>query len=364
MEEFEVPPGGLTLNDYYTVSCMDNTYNLMFDAAGIPPLKYEIIEKDGTPFYKDNGNDPVFVNLAEGTYKVKLSDSCGNSIIANVKVNRNKLPVIKPSNLCEGANGKLYIDGLSFMNIEWSKDGVVISPSATNNNTLTFTPYHSATHAGLYEAKITYQPNPNSCISNTISFNLVAGTESNPNAGTGQTVTIDKNDVTSGIDLFSYLTPPYDNYGEWVEVSNSGLLVDNIWYAELASANTYTFNYVVDGACSNQATATVVINLIGACYEDPTTTGTVLSSNHGITTLIRAGVSPDNITGNEWPMVRKGAWTVLESNKKGFVLTRVADPNTAIAKPKEGMIVYDTTQKCLSIYSDGSWKCFNVATCP
>ena len=38
-----------------------------------------------------------------------------------------------------------------------------------------------------------------------------------------------------------------------------------------------------------------------------------LDTNHGITALGRAGA--DN---NNWPMVRKGAWTVLEAKTKGF----------------------------------------------
>ncbi len=42
----------------------------------------------------------------------------------------------------------------------------------------------------------------------------------------------------------------------------------------------------------------------------------------------------------------------------------MAEPETAITKPKEGMIVYDTTEKCLKIYSDGSWKCYNIPACP
>ncbi|MCW0508195.1 UDP-N-acetylglucosamine enolpyruvyl transferase [Riemerella anatipestifer] len=364
VDTFMVAPGGLSLKNYYTVSCADNTYNLILDAIGIAPLKYEIFEKDDVAFSIDNGIDPVFVNLSEGTYKVRISDNCGNSIIASLRVNRNKLPTIKPSNLCDGKSGKLFIDGLSFMDIAWYKDGIEISPSSTGNNTLNFNPFQSSTNVGLYTAKLSYNPNPNSCIDNFISFNLTESNQDNPNAGVGQTVTLNKNQITSGIDLFQYLNGSYDNYGTWEETTNSNLLVDNEWFGAFANPGTYTFTYNVSGTCSNTATSTVIINLIGACYEEPTTIGDALSTNHGITLLKRAGSHNGVASTDDWPMLRKGAWTVLESNKKGFVVTRMAEPETAITKPKEGMIVYDTTEKCLKIYSDGSWKCYNIPACP
>ena len=98
------------------------------------------------------------------------------------------------------------------------------------------------------------------------------------------------------------------------------------------------------------------------CYDLPNTGAGELPSNNGITTLQRAGAQTSN--GN-WPMVRTGAWTVLESKTKGFIITRVATANLGlIASPQEGMMVYDTTAKCLKIYSDLAWSCFLTPTCP
>ncbi|WP_379967770.1 hypothetical protein [Epilithonimonas sp. UC225_85] len=98
------------------------------------------------------------------------------------------------------------------------------------------------------------------------------------------------------------------------------------------------------------------------CYKDPAT-GTGIDSNHGITLLQRAGADNGN-----WPIVRKSALTVLESNSKGFVITRMTTAQiTGIASPQEGMMVYDTDMKCLKINSDGTtggWSCFNTAACP
>ena len=101
------------------------------------------------------------------------------------------------------------------------------------------------------------------------------------------------------------------------------------------------------------------------CYKPAQTTGTALDTNHGITALGRAGDDNSN-----WPMVRKGAWTVLEAKTKGFVVNRLTDAQiTAIpsADLREGMMVYNINQDCLQINIDGTatgWKCFNTQTCP
>lgn len=100
------------------------------------------------------------------------------------------------------------------------------------------------------------------------------------------------------------------------------------------------------------------------CYKPTVTAGTVLDTNQGITSLQRAGV-----VGSNWPMVRKGAWTALESKTKGFVPNRLTTAQiTAIptASLIEGMMVYNITLDCLQINTDGTaagWKCFNTQTC-
>lgn len=109
--------------------------------------------------------------------------------------------------------------------------------------------------------------------------------------------------------------------------------------------------------------AGLLVQGIPSCYclKDPTTTGTGTDTKHGITLLKRAG-SNDN---DNWPMVRKSAHTVLESNSKGFVPTRITTANLSnITTPVEGMMVFDTTAKCLKIYDGTSWKCFTTPTCP
>ncbi|MCW3160830.1 hypothetical protein [Chryseobacterium oryctis] len=103
------------------------------------------------------------------------------------------------------------------------------------------------------------------------------------------------------------------------------------------------------------------------CYKPGVTSGTTLETKHGITALGRAGTNNDN-----WPMVRKGAWSALESKEKGLVINRI--PTTAeveaISNPVEGMMVYDEEADCLKIYTTKdngatfSWQCFNTRACP
>ena len=112
------------------------------------------------------------------------------------------------------------------------------------------------------------------------------------------------------------------------------------------------------------------------CYKSAVIDANTYPSQHGITALGRAGEENDN-----WPMIRQSAWTVLESKTKGFVVNRVkfnasnhpvADDGTTlvITTPVEGMMVYDTTNNCLKVYTsnDGgstfAWHCMNVQTCP
>jgi hypothetical protein len=347
LETFTVVPGGLAVQDYYVVACADNTYNLIIEAVGVDPLNYEIVEKDGLPFALNNGSDPVFINLEAGTYKVKVSDSCGNSIHVSVRVLRNKLPVIQAENLCDGQNGRLYIEGLSFLTIEWYKNG---NPTGVTGSSYYFTPYNASTDTGLYEAHLSYNPNPNACIDNILSFELTTDTENNPNAGTGQTATVYENTLSDGsINLYDYLTPPYDAHGEWTEITSSGLLYGNEWYAEFASTGTYVFEYTVNGTCSNSDSTQVTIHFFADFCTQP---GDFSEAG----TETKVGITLFPIQQANWPEIIPNGFLTLESKSKGFVITRVQN-SSLIAEPKEGMLIYDKEASCVKLFNGENWKC-------
>ena len=116
---------------------------------------------------------------------------------------------------------------------------------------------------------------------------------------------------------------------------------------------TYTYANAINAAISSCF-----------CYKTPAA-GTGLNTNHGITSLQRAGADNSN-----WPMVRKGAWTALESKTKAFVpnrLTITEINNIPAVNLKEGMMVYNISSDCIYINTNGTasgWKCFNTQTCP
>lgn len=100
-----------------------------------------------------------------------------------------------------------------------------------------------------------------------------------------------------------------------------------------------------------------------ACFNDAATGGSNHDTKMGITLLKRAGGSV-----SAWPMIRKSGFIALESNTKGFVVTRLTtvqlDAIKSAGNAVEGMMSYDTTANCMKIYSGGDWKCFNMPSCP
>ncbi|QOW10701.1 hypothetical protein Q73A0000_10095 [Kaistella flava (ex Peng et al. 2021)] len=141
-----------------------------------------------------------------------------------------------------------------------------------------------------------------------------------------------------------------------ITISATGLVTTKTGASGVASI-IYSYYNAISG-CTSTTTLYITVGVCG-CYNDPAT-GTGADSQHGITLLQRAGADNGN-----WPMIRKSALTVLESNTKGFVITRMTTAQvTAIVAPQEGMMVYDTTLKCLKLYDGTAWSCFNTPACP
>ncbi|MFV0471691.1 MAG: hypothetical protein ACK5L7_06615, partial [Paludibacteraceae bacterium] len=258
LETFEITPAPLTLNSYYVTNCVSGKTELTIDASGNEPLQYEIIEYNGNPYTVDNGTNPIFSELSPGKYKIRVTDECGNSRVAVFKTDAIKSPVIVPSNLCDGQVGKLYIKGLSFLHIEWTKgtDPTVIA----TGNTLTFNPFNAATNVGTYYAHLSYPTSSTACIAQTLSFEIKNPAPA-PEAGTGQTVNIIQQNAEM-INLFDYLTPPYDNYGEWTDLSNTGYLNGEILDAGTLAVGTYQFKYTVLGICTGSDDTIVTVNIL------------------------------------------------------------------------------------------------------
>ena len=168
---------------------------------------------------------------------------------------------------------------------------------------------------------------------------------------------------------------------EWHTSTSPGssTLVSN---AASAGAGTYyaVYHDTVNGCYSPVSDPLIVGANSGCsslCYKPAVTAGTPLDGKVGVSSLGRAGA--DN--SDNWPMIRKGAWLVIEAKTKGFLPNRVkfnasnqpvADDGTTliITTPVEGMMVYDVVNKCMKVYTstDGGttfgWFCMSTQTCP
>ena len=100
------------------MSCsIAGSLDVLITAVGTQPLHYTLVQKDGLPFFFDNGNNNIFVNLAPGIYILQVEDNCGN--IANRQFDVSNL--------------------VSLVNINQPNDIVDCKSVITNNETFDIT---------------------------------------------------------------------------------------------------------------------------------------------------------------------------------------------------------------------------------
>ena len=154
-----------------------------------------------------------------------------------------------------------------------------------------------------------------------------------------------------------------------LELSNGNILNTITW--NHSSANNITVTQNVVGLTIMDGYGYGLNITQCACYRPAVLTGSAPETKVGVTLLQRAG---SDVAGN-WPMSRRSGHIALESNTRGFVPTRMStieiegqdEPvviSPKIVSPQEGMMVYDTTEKCLKIYHDDKWSCFDRQACP
>ncbi|WP_407557906.1 hypothetical protein, partial [Winogradskyella sp. 4-2091] len=169
LETFTVPVSGVKVDSYYLGNCSNGNSELVIAATGVPPLNFSIIEFNGsaiTPI--DNGDNPVFSDLTPGEYTVQIEDSCFNVINVEVNTGLAVPPTIIAEDLCDGEDGFLFVQGVSFLDIEWTKDS---DPTVIGTgNTLNLSPYNESVHGGTYYANLSYASNPAACANQTLSF--------------------------------------------------------------------------------------------------------------------------------------------------------------------------------------------------
>ena len=105
---------------------------------------------------------------------------------------------------------------------------------------------------------------------------------------------------------------------------------------------------IVDGDLSNNQATDIDIN---ACTQPGAFDQPGETSKTGISDLL-------GFTGGTtgWPANVSNGHIVIESKKRGFVITRVSS-SAAISSPVEGMLIYDIAAACVKLYNGTTWKC-------
>lgn len=299
IKEFEFT-GQLRINSAYSIPCSNGVSQVVIIAGDTFPLTYRITKKDSQDFLVENGGSNSFSGLAPGVYNFQVEDECGN--IANRLFDIISLsePQITAHDLCDGQNGYLSVQGISYLNYQWW-NGADPTHIISTNSSLYFSPFSLATTPGTYYVRI-YSTTSVSCIDTTVSYTIAP--VSAPNAG--QNADVSLCGTNSAIDLFSILGGPYDTNGYWLETSNSGMLSGHSWLPVGLAIGTYTFQYHVDGFCDDFDEATVTIRLKGAVPVPVVTVDKQFCSGGAIQFLTDAvpgatyaWTGPNNFSSNE-----------------------------------------------------------------
>lgn len=77
IHEFEFD-GRIQFTGIEKTNCDGNHIDVKLFAIGAPPLTYSIIEKNGQPFFVNNGSNNIFLNLDPAVYTFRVGQSCGD----------------------------------------------------------------------------------------------------------------------------------------------------------------------------------------------------------------------------------------------------------------------------------------------
>ena len=388
------------LYTFSITSCgITNTYPLNVNPSQPQILNY-YLNSAAVSYCSGNGNidSSVFYN-GPNTYLVELLNSAGTVIQSNLTGDFQNLPpgtYTTRLRINPGTCGTVYyVDGGTHI-ISSGTTGPQITASTgiicedTSGNPLgTGTIYVNL--SGVASYTLQYRPQGSSAawttITNAPATTVISGLTANTMyellltdacGGTDNSnvlINTMGNLTTSG-NIHPCVGQPYELAipfyagATYTWTNPQGVVVSNTrTYAIQNYTAAYDGTYVAEIRWNNCVTRYVSVTIdstkcgtpinTNACYRNPGTAEPILDTRHGITALGRAGADNGN-----WPMVRKGAHTVLEAKTKGFVLNRLTTAQKNTLTPTKGMAVYDTDLDCLSIYDGTSWKCFTTQACP
>lgn len=308
INEFEFT-GGPEITEVYSFPCADGLTEAAVEVDGVPPFTYKITTKDGDPFLIDNGGSNIFSGLESGYYNFQVTDACQNIVNAQFNITTTDPLAVAATDFCEGEEGVLSVQPLSFLSYEWysaeNPDNIL-----STNNILTFSAFDSDTQAGVYYVDIIAE-NPTSCMNTTLEYEILPNAL--PNAGNDDSVALCNEGNT--IDLTAYLSSPHDAGGTWEDVDTSGMLSGNMLDTDGLAEGTYNFRYTVMDVCGVIADE-AIITLTFTNTPDVPNVDTVAPICEGddiqlsVTTVAGASyqwTGPNNFTSTEESPVITGA---------------------------------------------------------
>ena len=335
-----------TISSVIQPTCAVSTGTIIFNTQ--TGVQYSI--NNGGTYQASN----IFSNVAQGNYNLRVRSTIGSCVsnVTNVTITAASGPPATPTATitqptCAVPTGTIVFNAQTGVEYSINNGGTY---QASNN--------FSNVATGSYTLRVR-RPTDNTCSTAgaTVTINAIPATPvivGNNLVNVGQTTQL------SGSGSAAATNP-------WVSSNTLVATVNNTGLVSGLAVGSASITYTNNVGC--MATTNVTVSsVLTYCYKLPVTNaGITVPTKLGITSLRVAGSNDEN-----WPMVRQGAWTVLESKEKGFVVNRVAttaDLNT-IANPIQGMMVYDREANCLKIYTikEGNtlpaWYCFNTQACP
>lgn len=245
------------INSVFSFACDNGGFDVFVAAVGVSDLKYRIVSKNGVPFFIDNMLDPLFLNLASGTYTFLIEDGCSNILVADFEVGSTQNFPILAENLCPQLNATLSVPDFYFLNYQWWK-GSDTNTVLSTTSSLNLPSFNPTTDSGNYHVRIYYAASPNSCIDIQSDY-LIEVTDYVLNAGEN---TIKQYCGNPGsIDLFSILNGNPNPNGTWQELSNSGFLNGSTWNSSSINDGTFNFKYTITGLCTEVDSAIIQVTI-------------------------------------------------------------------------------------------------------
>jgi hypothetical protein len=221
--------------------------------------------------------------------------------------------------------------------------------------------YLSSDLSGNLIFKNTIDPNPgtDNGMGISMSFGKNSGTYNSINkvifkcnAQTAPVLTKTSTPCGNGaVNLNSFVVPlapnPYNLVLVWRD--STGAEVANPTNVNQAGTYTAAYRDTVNSCESPLATFTIT----GTCVIVATCTKPASTATP--TAFTKMGTTNYSTIQKDWPAKIPNGFIVLESASEGLVITRTTPDK--ITQPIEGMMIYDISKNCFSLYNGSSWKC-------